>query len=122
MTRMVLLWLGLGASGCTHCYAEPVGNSSHPRTAFVEAYVGAPERFDETRCDELCRVLDHLTVLDASTLDAGAGDAGPPLYLRTPYPERVTADCGYGAEGTTLYCNYRERYCETSASCNPPTH
>ena len=120
--RIALVIAGLSSGACTHCYADPVGHSSHPRSALVESYVGAPEAFDGASCDALCRVLDGLTPFDAAGLDAGSVDAGSRLFLLTPYPERVQASCAYSEEGSTLSCSYLDRYCETSASCHPAVH
>lgn len=119
---MALLIAGLSSGACTYCYADPVGHSSHPRSALVESYVGAPEAFDGASCDALCRVLDGLTPFDAAGLDAGSADAGSRLFLLTPYPERVQASCAYSEDGSTLSCSYLDRYCETSASCHPAVH
>lgn len=111
------LVVGLSTS-CTQCQTLYLAASSHPASPLVESYVGPPERFDAARCDALCRVLDGLAPLDAPGLDAGASDAGFPLYLPTPYPERAVATCAYDGTGAALYCNYTEQICQTSA-CGP---
>lgn len=115
------LVVGVASSACTYCQTVPVGGSSHPRSALTDLYVGTPDRFDATRCDALCRVLDRFVPLDAPGLDAGTSDAGPPLSLVTPYPEQTEATCVYDESGsvTLLFCNYTGRYCEVSASCGP---
>lgn len=115
------LVVGLSASGCTHCYANPVASSSHPRSALTERFVGTPERFDPSQCDTLCRMLDDVdNTRDASLADGGSGDAGMRLYV--PYGTRgpAVASCNY--EDDSLYCLYVDRFCETSASCSPAVY
>ena len=109
---VVLGPLALSASGCTHCTSQPVGFSSHPRSAFTESLVGTPERFDPSQCNTLCRQLDDLDrTRDASVVDVGSGDAGMRLYVRDGIQGPAVATCQY--TGDWLSCSYTDRYCQT---------
>ncbi len=112
------LMLGVASSGCTHCYSLPLGGSTHERSALTDSLVGPPEMFDPAGCNTLCRTLDGLASFDAGT----AVDTGPRIFLGAGREEHIVATCSFSASGSMLSCNYTERWCETSASCEPTTY